>query len=160
MAAYLLYDNWSAVVGGAKALWQSLVTFFSGLWAKITAFFSSGIGNIAETILNFSPLGLFYQAFAGVMSWFGVTLPSTFSGFGRMLIQGLINGIKSAAAAVYNTIASIGNSIKAKFQAVMDIHLQVVNSAVLVALSLKVWTSVSVARPVGQSVLSAHGQAV
>lgn len=122
VAAYLLYDNWSAVVGGAKALWQSLVTFFSGLWAKITAFFSSGIGNIAETILNFSPLGLFYQAFAGVMSWFGVTLPSTFSGFGRMLIQGLINGIKSAAAAVYNTIASIGNSIKAKFQAVMDIH--------------------------------------
>lgn len=122
VAAYLLYNNWSEVVGGAKALWQSLVTFFSGLWAKITAFFSSGIGNIAETILNFSPLGLFYQAFAGVMSWFGVTLPSTFSGFGRMLIQGLINGIKSAAAAVYNTIASIGNSIKAKFQAVMDIH--------------------------------------
>ena len=122
VAAYMLYNNWSSVVGGAKALWQSLVTFFSGLWAKITAFFSSGIGNIAATILNFSPLGLFYQAFASVMSWFGVTLPSTFTGFGRMLIQGLINGIKSAAAAVYNTIASIGNSIKAKFQAVMDIH--------------------------------------
>ncbi|WP_164715653.1 phage tail protein [Neisseria animalis] len=99
-----------------------MVIFFSGLWAQITAFFSSGIGNIAATILNFSPLGLFYQAFASVMSWFGVTLPSTFTGFGRMLIQGLINGIKSAAAAVYNTIASIGNSIKAKFQAVMDIH--------------------------------------
>ena len=122
VAAYMLYNNWSSVVGGAKALWQSLVTFFSGLWAQITAFFSSGIGNIAATILNFSPLGLFYQAFASVMSWFGVTLPSTFTGFGRMLIQGLINGIKSAAAAVYNTIASIGNSIKAKFQAVMDIH--------------------------------------
>ena len=122
VAAYMLYNNWSSVVGGAKALWQSLVTFFSGLWAKITAFFSSGIGNIAATILNFSPLGLFYQAFASVMSWFGVTLPSTFTGFGRMLIQGLINGIKSAATAVYNTIASIGNSIKAKFQAVMDIH--------------------------------------
>lgn len=122
VAAYMLYNNWSSVVGGAKALWQSLVTFFSGLWAQITAFFTSGIGNIAATILNFSPLGLFYQAFASVMSWFGVTLPSTFTGFGRMLIQGLINGIKSAAAAVYNTIASIGNSIKAKFQAVMDIH--------------------------------------
>ena len=122
VAAYMLYNNWSSVVAGAKALWQGLVTFFSGLWAQITAFFSSGIGNIAATILNFSPLGLFYQAFASVMSWFGVTLPSTFTGFGRMLIQGLINGIKSAAAAVYNTIASIGNSIKAKFQAVMDIH--------------------------------------
>ena len=122
VAAYMLYNNWSSVVGGAKALWQSLVTFFSGLWAQITAFFSHGLGNIAATILNFSPLGLFYQAFASVMSWFGVTLPSTFTGFGRMLIQGLINGIKSAAAAVYNTIASIGNSIKAKFQAVMDIH--------------------------------------
>ena len=122
VAAYMLYNNWSSVVAGAKALWQGLVTFFSGLWAQITAFFSSGIGNIAATILNFSPLGLFYQAFASVMSWFGVTLPSTFTGFGRMLIQGLINGIKSAAAAVYNTIASIGNSIKSKFQAVMDIH--------------------------------------
>lgn len=122
VAAYMLYNNWSSVVGGAKALWQSLVTFFSGLWAQITAFFSHGLGNIAATILNFSPLGLFYQAFASVMSWFGVTLPSTFTGFGRMLIQGLINGIKSAATAVYNTIASIGNSIKAKFQAVMDIH--------------------------------------
>ena len=122
VAAYMLYNNWASVVAGAKALWQSLVTFFSGLWAQITAFFSSGIGNIAATILNFSPLGLFYKAFASVMSWFGVTLPSTFTGFGRMLIQGLINGIKSAAAAVYNTIASIGNSIKAKFQAVMDIH--------------------------------------
>ena len=71
VAAYLLYDNWSAVVGGAKALWQSLVTFFQWTLGKITAFFSSGIGNIAETILNFfHHSGLFYQAFAGVMSWF------------------------------------------------------------------------------------------
>lgn len=132
-AAYLLYSNWSGVVGGAKALWQDLGSFVGGIasavgnffstaWQNIKLFFSSGIANISSTIINWSPLGLFYRAFAAVLSWFGVTLPSSFTGFGSMMINGLINGIKAAAGRVYETITAIGNSIKAKFQAVMDIH--------------------------------------
>ncbi len=132
-AAYLLYSNWSGVVGGAKALWQDLGSFVGGIasavgnffstaWQNIKLFFSSGIANISATIINWSPLGLFYRAFAAVLSWFGVTLPSSFTGFGSMMINGLINGIKAAAGRVYETITAIGNSIKAKFQAVMDIH--------------------------------------
>ncbi|WP_373746937.1 phage tail tape measure protein [Neisseria dentiae] len=132
-AAYLLYSNWSGVVGGAKALWRDLGSFVGGIasavgnffstaWQNIKLFFSSGIANISAIIINWSPLGLFYRAFAAVLSWFGVTLPSSFTGFGSMMINGLINGIKAAAGRVYETITAIGNSIKAKFQAVMDIH--------------------------------------
>ena len=54
--------------------------------------------NISAQILNWSPIGLFYQTFAAVLNWFGVTLPATFTGFGQMLITGLINGIKAKAA--------------------------------------------------------------
>ena len=119
--------------GGARSFGQSV-----GLWIgeKITAIvgwvgnkitemktaFDGGLKGILGLILNWSLLGAFYSAFRSVLSWFGIELPEKFSGFGRMLIGGLVNGIKSAAALVYDTITSIGNSIKAKFQAVMDIH--------------------------------------
>ncbi|MDV3170584.1 MAG: phage tail tape measure protein, partial [Candidatus Phytoplasma australasiaticum] len=57
---YLIYQNWDAV----KAYMQ-------GLWAELKAGVNGGIGGIAATILNFSPLGLFYRVFAGVLSYFG-----------------------------------------------------------------------------------------
>lgn len=134
-AAYLLYTRWDGVVGGAKALWQDLGEFFSGLWntistlfqtawASIQTFFNSGIANISATIINWSPLGLFYQAFSAVMGWFGITLPATFTGFGRMLLDGLINGIRSRVAAVVEMVGSVAARIKNAFTSSksMDIH--------------------------------------
>jgi hypothetical protein len=38
------------------------------MWESVKGAFSRGIGGIAALILNWSPLGLFYQAFADVMS--------------------------------------------------------------------------------------------
>lgn len=132
-AAYLLYSRWGAVVGGAKLLWQDLCSavgtvartmaqFFSDMWLRIRAFFSSGIAGLSATIANWSPLGLFYRAFAAVLSWFGVTLPAQFTQFGQMILNGLINGIRTRAAAAWNAITDIGNGIKKRFQAVVGIH--------------------------------------
>lgn len=121
-AAYLLYVHWDKVVNAGKVLWQGLCMFFSGLWSNITAFFNSGIGNIVTTILNFSPLGLFYQAFASVMSWFGITLPTQFTAFGSMIIDGLVNGIKTKIASVMNVIHNMATSVKSAFTSVMQIH--------------------------------------
>jgi TP901 family phage tail tape measure protein len=74
VAAYLIYKYWDPIKN-----------FFKGVWDKVTAFFSSGIGNISAQILNWSPLGLMYRAFAGVMNYFGVSMPATLSGFfGKM----------------------------------------------------------------------------
>ena len=133
VAAYMLYKNWDGVVGGAKALWQDLSNFISGVvnsiasffgtcWENIKAFFNSGIGNISTQIINWSPLGLFYQSFASVMSWFGVQLPSSFTQFGTNIIQGLWNGLKSKFEAVKAWFAEKAASLKQTFAGVMGIH--------------------------------------
>lgn len=133
VAAYLLYKNWDGVVGGAKALWQdlsnsisgvvnSIASFFGTCWERIKAFFNSGIGNISAQIINWSPLGLFYQSFASVMSWFGVQLPSSFTQFGANIIQGLWNGLKSKIESVKTWFAQQAASLKQTFAGVMGIH--------------------------------------
>ncbi|MGX2974740.1 phage tail tape measure protein [Ursidibacter arcticus] len=131
--AYLLWDNWDWVsekfsqmwqwIGEKSAqcgqvisdIWNGVTTFFSGVWENITNFFNSGIGNITATILNWSPLGLFYQAFVGVFSWFGIDVPKSFTDFGVAMIDSLINGIKSAWESVKGFVTSIGDSIKNAF---------------------------------------------
>ncbi len=133
VAAYMLYRNWDTVVAGAKALWQGLgvfvggvvntiVSFFGTCWERIKAYFGGGIGNISAQILRWSPLNLFYQVFRGVMSWFGVQLPSSFTQFGANIIQGLWNGLKSKFEAVKAWFAEKAASLKQTFAGVMDIH--------------------------------------
>ena len=100
VAAYMLYTRWNDIVGGAKLLWTDLSNFFSSLWQQIVGFFNSGIGNISATIINWSPLGLFYQAFSAVMIWFGIDLPAKFTEFGNNIIQGLWNGLIAKFEAV------------------------------------------------------------
>lgn len=106
---------WSGVSGWIASAWGGVTQFFSDLWTNITTFFSSGIANISATIVNWSPLGLFYQAFAGVMSWFGVELPASFTDFGSRLINGLVEGIKAAWESVKGFVSGIGDSIKNAF---------------------------------------------
>ena len=134
-AAYMLYTRWAAVVGGAKLLWQDLtnvvgtvagavVNFFSNAWAQLQMFFSSGIANISATIINWSPIGLFYQAFASVLSWFSITLPAQFADFGHMMIDGLVNGIKAKIGDAVAAVQGLGARIKSAFTSPksMDIH--------------------------------------
>ncbi|MGT2513426.1 phage tail protein [Sphingomonas panni] len=110
-AAYEIYNNW-----------DSIAAWFGGLWTRIKAFFSSGIGNISATILNWSPIGLFYRAFASVMSYFGVSMPAKFSDFGRMLISGLINGITGMLGALKSTIVNAAGSAAAWFKSKLGIR--------------------------------------
>ena len=122
VAIGLLYYNWDTVSKflvssweWVKSVWSSSMNAISGFvgaaWTSIKAFFASGIANIAATILNFSPVGLFYQAFAAVMSYFGIDMPTKFTDFGRMMIQGLINGISSMAGAVVEKAKAIASSV-------------------------------------------------
>jgi len=110
-AAYLIYRNWEPV----KA-------FFLGLWAEIKQGFAGGLGGIATLILNFSPLGLFYRAFAGLMGYFGVELPAKFSDFGGMILDGLVNGIKNKLGAVKAAISGVGDSTVGWFKEKLGIH--------------------------------------
>lgn len=110
-SAYLIYRNWEPV----KA-------FFLGLWAEIKQGFAGGLTGIATLILNFSPQGLFYRAFAGLMGYFGVELPAKFSDFGGMILDGLVNGIKNKLGAVKAAISGVGDSTVGWFKEKLGIH--------------------------------------
>jgi len=110
-AAYLIYSNWDALKG-----------FFGGLWQEILAGFNGGLGSIVRLILDFSPLGLFYRAFAGVMGYFGVELPARFSALGGMLLDGLVTGIRNRLGAVKDAIISVGDSTIGWFKEKLGIH--------------------------------------
>lgn len=110
-AGYLIYQNWDQV----KA-------YFANSWAEIKAGFSGGIGGILTTLANFSPIGLIYQAFAGVMSYLGVDLPTRFTEFGSMIVNGLVNGLMAGAVQIKDAITSIGGSTIDWFKEKLGIH--------------------------------------
>ncbi|MDQ7987298.1 phage tail tape measure protein [Pseudomonas sp. G34] len=109
--AYLIYQNWDAV----KA-------YMAGLWAELKEGFSGGIGSIIATLTNFSPLGLIYRAFAGVLSYLGVELPGKFTDFGGMLMDGMVNGITAGLGKVKSAITGAGESTISWFKEKLGIH--------------------------------------
>jgi TP901 family phage tail tape measure protein len=110
-AAYLIYSNWDAVK-----------LYFSNAWTEIKAGFSGGIGGILNTLANFSPIGLIYQAFAGVLSYLGVDLPGRFTEFGNMLVNGLVNGLLAGLGQITSAVSSIADSAINMFKEKLGIH--------------------------------------
>ncbi|MCA8198876.1 phage tail tape measure protein [Burkholderia vietnamiensis] len=111
VGAYLIYRYWEPIKG-----------FFGGLWEQVRGAFAGGIGSIAALILNWSPLGLFYQALAGVLSWFGIDIPAKFTVFGANMVSGLVNGITSGLGSVKDAIVNVASSTVAWFREKLDIH--------------------------------------
>lgn len=111
LAAYLIYQHWAPIK-----------TFFTGLWDEVTTGFSGGLSGIVGLLINFSPVRLFYRAFAGVMSYFGIELPATFTEFGGLLVTGLVNGISSMAGALKDSVVGIGSSVKGWFTETLGIE--------------------------------------
>lgn len=109
-AAYLIYRNWGRIK-----------PFFIGLWNEVRAAFGGGIVGIGRLIINWSPLGLFYKALAGVLSYFGVKLPSQFTGYGSMIVGGLIDGIKARFTSAKAALQEFGQNIKGWFASTLGI---------------------------------------
>lgn len=111
LGAYLIYQYW-----------EPIKAFFGDLWTNIKTFFNSGISNITATILNWSPLGLFYKVFAGVLSWFGIDLPNNFTAFGKNIIDGFVNGITNTWTLAKEKIGELGDGIKSWFAEKLGIY--------------------------------------
>ncbi|WP_368580210.1 phage tail tape measure protein [Acinetobacter baumannii] len=110
-AALLIYKNWAPISG-----------FFVGIWSTIKTAFNGGIKGISALIINWSPIGLFYTAFAKVLSWFGIDLPAKFTGFGAMILEGLKNGILSKVNAVKDAITGAVSGVIDKARGILGIH--------------------------------------
>lgn len=111
VAAYLIYRYWDPVSN-----------WFQSLWSEIKTAFDGGIVGISELIINWSPLGLFYKAFAGVLSWFDIDLPKNFTDFGKNIIDGLTDGIKNKWNSVKDTFKELTDGIKGFFTSETEIH--------------------------------------
>jgi hypothetical protein len=111
LAAYLIYQYWEPIKG-----------FFTGLWTEVQQAFAGGIGGITALVLNWSPLNLFYQVFAGVLRWFGIDMPAKFSDFGLNIMQGLANGITGALGTVRTAISGASDSVVGWFKEKLGIH--------------------------------------
>lgn len=132
VGAYLIYRHWTPIKGFFLGLWGGVKTaftsawtgataFVSGVWSQIQTAFSGGIAGVGKLLINWSPLGLFYKAFSGVMSWFGVTLPKNFTDFGANIINGLTSGIKSAIGGAVSAIGDFAGGLKSKFTSLLGI---------------------------------------
>ena len=110
-AAYLIYKYWEPITG-----------FFAGMWAQVKTAFAGGLLGVTGLIVNWSPLGAFYQSFATVLSWFGIELPAKFTDFGANILRGLVNGITSSMGSVKDAISNAGSSTIAWFKEKLGIH--------------------------------------
>ena len=104
------------------ASWQPIGAFFADIWSRLRTVCAGGMSNITALIINWSPVGVFYQAFAGVMSWFGIELPAKFTEFGANILRGLVNGITGSMGAVKDAISNAGSSTIAWFKEKLGIH--------------------------------------
>lgn len=110
-AAFLIYKYWTPISG-----------FFVGIWNTVKTAFNGGIKGVSALIINWSPIGLFYAAFAKVLSWFGVDLPSKFTGFGAMILTGLKNGIMSKIGEVKTALSRAVTGVIDKARNILGIH--------------------------------------
>lgn len=111
LGAYFIYRYWEPISG-----------FFASLWNDIRTAFSGGLSGIIAQLVNWSPIGAFYQAFAAVLSWFGIELPSKFSTFGANIITGLANGITGTLGMVRNAIGGVADATVSWFKEKLGIH--------------------------------------
>lgn len=139
-AAYLIYQYWEPIKGFFSGLWNwvtgafqtaanaisqgwtAVSNWFGSVWESIKSGFSAGITAIGTFISNFNPLALFQSIFSAVLNWFGVELPTTFSGFGRNIIDGLVDGIKNAWDLAKQKVGELGDGIKSWFKDKLGIN--------------------------------------
>ncbi|WP_338616478.1 phage tail protein [Pigmentiphaga sp. CHJ604] len=111
LAATLIYQHW-----------EPIKAYVQGVWTEIRQAFDGGIGSITALIVNWSPLGLFYQAFAGVLRWFGLDLPATLTGAGTAIMRGLANGITNGISLARDAIVGAGETLVGLFKEKLGIR--------------------------------------
>jgi hypothetical protein len=121
-AAFLIYKYWGPISSFFSGLWERAKTAFATFWQYLGGSMPAALATVGAAILNWSPMGLFYQAFASVMQWFGIDMPAKFTTFGSQMMQGLANGITGALGAVQDAINGAADSTLGWFKEKLGIH--------------------------------------
>lgn len=100
--------------------WDTIKDFFAGLWEGVKNVFSSVWEWIKKMFLDYTPYGLIIKNWEWISTWFSEMI-TKFKNFGKNIIQGLVDGIKSMLNAPIKAVANIGNAIKDKFTSLLQI---------------------------------------
>lgn len=148
VAGYMLYSNWENIAGGAKLLWQDLTNWLGGLWGRFTTWLAGlwnglvgtaasvwgritasvgslidgGVAAWAARLLNFSPLGILWGAITTALTALGISVPAQFGSLGGFVVDGLIGGITSRAAALRDTVVGLASSVGQWFKEKLGIN--------------------------------------
>lgn len=125
-------EGWDAVSSMTSNAWSSvsnafstavaLVTgYLSGFWTDTKAYFSNGFTELTNAITQWNPVQTFQSVFSSVSGFFG-GLVADFSGFGRNLIQGLVDGIKGMAGQAKEAIENVGSGVVGWFKDKLGIN--------------------------------------
>lgn len=125
-AAYLIWRNWDEwgpsilsvmdwIWNGLKAIFDYIVRDFKVAWETVKTAWDGGLTGLLELFINWSPMGVIVSAFSQVMRYLGVELPGRFTDFGKMMMQGLVNGIESLGGAVREAITGVADKVKGWF---------------------------------------------
>lgn len=107
-AAYLIYDNWGAIV-----------QWWNDLWASIGEIAAGALQLLIDGFLNFTPLGLFIQAMMPVLDYLrGINLFE----IGQQLIAGLIRGVTDKLKALKDTVIGAASAVSNWFKEKLGIH--------------------------------------
>ncbi|WP_269148470.1 phage tail tape measure protein [Kingella kingae] len=111
------------IISGWQMIFDGVFSLVSSLCETIKAVWNGGLTGILALIMSWSPLASFVAVFSGLFAWFA-GLPATFAAYGGMMIDGLVNGIKSKIGAAVGAVQSLATRIKGAFTSPksMDIH--------------------------------------
>lgn len=101
--------------------WDSIAAWFGGLWDKVKGIFINAWEGIKNVFASLNPVEWFGSMWDGVTTFF-TELPGRFFGFGRDIINGLTDGIKSLASEAWESVTGIGEGIKNKFKSFFGIN--------------------------------------
>lgn len=121
----LLYKNWDKVKEAGQFLLDKLKVIWTWIkdnWEKLLAILGGPIGAaVAIIIKNWDKIKeAFTNTINAVKSLFSGNV-SAFASFGRDIINGLVNGIKSMAMAPINAVKGIASGIKNAFTGLFGI---------------------------------------
>lgn len=101
--------------------WDSITAWFGGLWDNVKGIFINAWEGIKNVFSSLNPVEWFGSMWDGVTAFF-TELPGRFFGFGRDIINGLTDGIKSLATEAWESVTGIGEGIKNKFKSFFGIN--------------------------------------
>jgi len=100
--------------GGAKdgltRAWEGVSGFFGDTWTSVQAAFSGGMDGVGKLLLEWSPLGLVVKAVTSGLDMLGDALPDSFKETGKMMMQGMVDGIKNMSGAIGSAISNVASS--------------------------------------------------